>query len=175
MRCDWWPTPQRRTLRPARWKPLSRTSEGVCSVGPAPFRTHRAPFPIPRVFAFQAPEWLLVHLDWVLSSCQACPLSLAGKEALRGRRDGRAGEEGETEATVFLDDLQVCRGVRGTSGLLATVPFPCVPLRDMQLFKAVAVGRMETDPEAPQNPERWSPPSPQLPLWLAQTPALLLS
>lgn len=127
-------------------------------MGPAPFRTHRAPFPIPRVFAFQAPEWLLVHLDWVLSSRQACPLSLAGKEALKGRRDGRAGEEGETEATVFLDDLQVCRGVRGTSGLLATVPFPCVPLRDMQLFKAVAVGRMETDPEAPQNPERWSPP-----------------
>lgn len=75
------------------------------------------------MFAFQAPERLLVHLDWVLTGCQTCPLSLGGKEALWGRREGRAGEEAETEATVSLDDLQVRTGLRGTGGLLAS-PFP---------------------------------------------------
>lgn len=64
-----------------------------------------------------------------------------------GGRDGQGKKQRQRPQCLWM----TCRCAQGLEGQVASspVPFPCEPLRDMQLFEAVAVRRMETYPEAP--------------------------
>lgn len=116
-----------------------------------PFHACRSPV----YLSFRLWDSLLVHLDWALNGY--CAFSFLKKRRKPLKAKGWDGEsKGKQRPRYVWMTCDVSRD--GGRDDLTTIPFPCAPFRDMQIFQVVAVGRRVNNlPETSQNLKKISP------------------